>query len=98
MFSLSSKISLRVSAILPGRPIWLTGRRTEKYPFLKGISAESTWLASSTSVTATFFIMFPFHDPFRGGLQHAVHSALSQGVMRESPQATLTRLHPSAAI
>jgi len=42
MFSLSSKMSFRTSAIFPARPIWLTGSRTAKSPFLNAIRVAKT--------------------------------------------------------
>src|SRR4051794_25595914 len=53
MFSLNSKMSFKTSAILPAKPTWLTGRRTEKSPFLKAKRAARTWLASRISATGT---------------------------------------------
>ena len=64
IFWLRSRISLRVSAILPSTPIWSTGILTEKFPFLKAIRVLSRMLVSRAfegrSATLVVFITINF--------------------------------------
>src|SRR5712671_2105468 len=59
--SLSSMMSLKVSAILPASPVQSPGKRAEKSPFLKASKVfKSNLVFNESDLTVWVFIDFPF--------------------------------------